>query len=431
LFHFSTQSDVRRSQQAIRHVDLAYSLIWIVGFGGLGVGARQLAHKQEEVNTGAASGRRREEEFRRILAGINGRYHELFEEAPVAYHEVGLDGTVVRVNKAECELLGYERQAIIGRPVWELVAPAERDNSREAVRRKLAGTGPLPVFERKYACADGAVLTLEIHENRMYDPNGCVIGIRSAMLDITGRKQKEKELARSTAELARSNAELEQFAYVASHDLQEPLRMVSSYTQLLARRYKGKLDPDADDFIAFAVDGAARMSRLINDLLLYSRVGSRGCQPCPTDADAALAKAQENVRAAIEESGAVIQRSPLPTVYADPGQLVQLFQNLLGNALKFRNGGPPKIGVDCEESPDEWRFSVRDNGIGIDPKYAIRIFQVFQRLHNQKEFPGTGIGLAICKKIAERHGGRIWVESQPGQGAAFYFTIRKQAENIL
>jgi light-regulated signal transduction histidine kinase (bacteriophytochrome) len=249
------------------------------------------------------------------------------------------------------------------------------------------------------------------------------------MLDITGRKEKEEELARRTAELARSNAELEQFAYVASHDLQEPLRMVSSYTQLLARRYSGKLDSDADEFIAFAVDGAARMSRLINDLLNYSRVGSRKCEFCPASADAALDTALANVRAAIEESGAVIRRSPLPTVDADPAQLIQIFQNLLGNAIKFRNGARPEIGVACEEAPAEWRFSVSDNGIGIDPKHAGRIFQVFQRLHNKKEYPGTGIGLAICKKIAERHGGVIWVASEPGFGATFHFTIRKKKED--
>jgi PAS domain S-box-containing protein len=398
------------SQNAeIRELGLSYSLIWLFGFGGLGMSARQLL--REHAKTDAA---------------VKERYQLLFEDAPVAYHEVALDGVVVAVNKAECELLGFEREAMIGRPVWDFVAPAEREISREAVQRKLAGTGPLPVFERLYARSDGTVLRLEVHENRMHGAKEDAVGIRSALLNITGRKEKEEELARRTAELARSNAELEQFAYVASHDLQEPLRMVASYTQLLARRYKGKLGPDADDFIAFAVDGAARMSQLINDLLAYSRVGSRKGEFRPTSADAALASALTNVRVAIKDSAAVIHHAPLPTVYADPVQLVQVFQNLLGNAMKFRNGAPPEIGVACEETPEEWCFSVRDNGIGIDPKYADRIFQVFQRLHNKEEYPGTGIGLATCKKIAERHGGRIWVVSQPGQGAAFHFTIRKK-----
>ncbi|MGA2152981.1 MAG: ATP-binding protein [Bryobacteraceae bacterium] len=237
-------------------------------------------------------------------------------------------------------------------------------------------------------------------------------------------------LRSQAAELSRSNAELEQFAYVASHDLQEPLRMVSSYTQLLARRYQGQLGEDADEFIAFAVDGAKRMQALINDLLAYSRVGTKGGELRLTDAEAAFSSALVNVRAAIEASGAVIRHSPLPTVYADPVQLVQVFQNLLGNAIKFHDSAPPEIGVACEDAPEEWCFSVCDNGIGIDPKYTDRIFQVFQRLHTRKDYPGTGIGLAICKKIAERHGGRIWVASQPGQGATFHFTIRKNGEHI-
>jgi light-regulated signal transduction histidine kinase (bacteriophytochrome) len=189
------------------------------------------------------------------------------------------------------------------------------------------------------------------------------------------------------------------------------------------------LGQDADEFIAFAVDGAKRMQALINDLLAYSRVGTKGGELRLTDAETAFSSALVNVRAAIEDSGAVIRHSPLPTVYADPVQLVQVFQNLLGNAIKFRDSRPPEIGVACEDAPEEWCFSVCDNGIGIDPKYTDRIFQVFQRLHTRKDYPGTGIGLAICKKIAERHGGRIWVASQPGQGATFHFTIRKNGEH--
>lgn len=233
----------------------------------------------------------------------------------------------------------------------------------------------------------------------------------------------QQSLEESIAELARSNADLQQFAYVASHDLQEPLRMIASYTQLLAKRYKGKLDADADDFIGYAVDGANRMQRLINDLLTYSRVTTQGNVFERVDCNQILEGALGNLRLAIEESGAVVTHDALPVVTADGKQLGQLFQNLIGNAIKFRGEEPPRVHVSAELRSNEWRFSVLDNGIGLDPQYAERIFVIFQRLHNREEYPGTGIGLALCKKIVERHGGRIWVESPVGRGAIFYFTL--------
>jgi light-regulated signal transduction histidine kinase (bacteriophytochrome) len=232
-----------------------------------------------------------------------------------------------------------------------------------------------------------------------------------------------KALEVSIAELARSNADLQQFAYVASHDLKEPLRMVASYTQLLARRYKGKLDSDADEFIRYAVDGANRMQWLINDLLAYSRVTVQDKVSEEVDCNSVLEEVLSDLRVAVEESRAVVTRAPLPTVMADRIQLGQLFQNLIGNAIKFHGKEPPQVHVSAERRPTEWLFSVRDNGVGLDPEYAERIFVIFQRLHNREEYPGTGIGLAICKKIVERHGGRIWVVSQTDQGATFHFTL--------
>jgi len=233
-------------------------------------------------------------------------------------------------------------------------------------------------------------------------------------------------LARTNAELARSNAELEQFAYVASHDLQEPLRMVASYAQLLGRRYEAKLDGDAREFMAYIVDGASRMKQLIEDLLAYSRVGTKGAEFKRVNAEDALKRALFNLRVAIQEAGAVVTNDPLPALSGDEVQLGQLLQNLMSNALKFRSDSVPRIHIGVTESAKEYTFEVRDNGIGIEPQYYERIFMVFQRLHNKGEYPGTGIGLAICKKVVERHGGRIWVESRPGAGSSFYFTLPKE-----
>jgi len=251
---------------------------------------------------------------------------------------------------------------------------------------------------------------------------GAVISFR----DVTERQRAASALAEKAQELARSNVELEQFAYVASHDLQEPLRMVSSYTQLLARRYKGKLGSDAEEFITYAVDGATRMQRLIQDLLAYSRVGTKGREFVPADCEVLLDRVLGDLKVAIEESGAMVTHDPLPIVRADETQIAQLMQNLIGNAIKFRNQEPPLVHVSSKRNGKAWIFSIRDNGIGIDPQYAERIFVIFQRLHKREEYPGTGIGLAVCKKIVERHGGRIWVESNSEKGATFYFTLPAQ-----
>jgi light-regulated signal transduction histidine kinase (bacteriophytochrome) len=236
-------------------------------------------------------------------------------------------------------------------------------------------------------------------------------------------RQAHADLEQQAAELSRSNDELQQFAYVASHDLQEPLRMISSYTQLLGRRYGDGFDENAKEFMGFIVEGAGRMKQLIEDLLAYSRVGTKGREFKAFPAESALERALANLRATAERSAAEVTHDRLPMVTGDEGQLAQVFQNLIGNAIKFRGEEAPRIHVSSRSADGEWVFSVRDNGIGFDPQYADRIFLVFQRLHNRAEYPGTGIGLAICKKIVDRHGGRIWVDSHPGTGSTFFFTI--------
>jgi len=258
-----------------------------------------------------------------------------------------------------------------------------------------------------------------------------------AIEDITERKRAERELKQAEAlkqaveALELSNRDLEQFAYVASHDLQEPLRMVASFTQLLAKRYQGKLDKDADEFIAYIVAGAERMQVLINDLLTYSRVDTRGESFEPIDSEAAFDQAIANLRVAIEKGEAVITHDPLPPLIADNSQIVRLFQNLLGNAIKFHGKEPPRIHVSARQENNEWVFSFRDNGIGIAPEYFDRVFVIFQRLHSREEYPGTGTGLAICKRIVERHGGRIWVESELNKGSTFYFAIPPAGDKQL
>lgn len=278
--------------------------------------------------------------------------------------------------------------------------------------RRLERTGP-----------DGT--TLAVWRNPL--PDG---GFVTTFTDISERKRAEevgeelnRKLTEQAEELKRSNAELEQFAYVASHDLQEPLRMVSSYCQLLQKRYADKLDEDANEFIQFAVEGAARMRHLINDLLRYSRVGTRGKPLQAIRCDQVVAEALANLSVAIEESGARITTGELPVVMGDPTQLVQLFQNLIGNAIKFRADRRPEIHIDAAPDGGDRVFSVRDNGIGIEMEFADRIFLIFQRLHNRTEYPGTGIGLALCKKIVVRHGGEIQVCSQPGTGSTFTFNL--------
>ena len=330
--------------------------------------------------------------------------------------------------------LSLHLQRVISRPILALVGTAKIVSERQdySVRaEKFSGdemgllTDALNQMLTQIQQRDAALQQARDELERRVEERTAELKKTNDSLqeEIAERKRAEEATALKARELERSNAELEQFAYVASHDLQEPLRMVASYVELLALRYRGRLDPDADEYIRFASNGAHRMQELIRDLLAYSRVGRRGKPFESTDCSAVCATALANLQVAIGESGAVITHDPLPTVMADATQLTQVFQNLIGNAIKFRGSEPPRIHLSARRQAAEWVFEIRDNGIGIDPKFSGRLFQIFQRLHGHDEYAGTGIGLALCKKIVERHGGRIGVESAPGRGSTFSFTI--------
>lgn len=294
---------------------------------------------------------------------------------------------------------------------------------RELLEDILPGTTSFDDFEVEHVFPGIGRRVMLLNARKIYRKTNHVKLILLAIEDITERKCIEEALVRQAKELVRSNTELERFAYVTSHDLQEPLRMVSSYVQLLENRYKDKLDADANEFIGYAVDGVNWMQTLIDALLTYAHVGTQAKAFELSDCNKVVARALLNLQVAIQEHKAEVTYGPMLSVMADSSQLEQLFQNLIGNAIKFQGKEPPRVHIAVEEKDNDWLFSVKDNGIGIDPKSSERIFEIFQRLHSRKAYPGTGIGLAICKKIVERHGGRIWVESMPGQGSTFYFTI--------
>jgi PAS domain S-box-containing protein len=353
------------------------------------------------------------------------KYRGLLEAAPDAMLVVNQAGEVVLLNVRAEKQFGYRRDELVGQQVKNVIPEGfvERllavgtGSTTEALAQQI-GTG----IELSGRCKDGSEFPVEIMMSPLESAEGILV--TAAIRDITERKKSEEHLLKTVGELKRSNDELQQFAYVSSHDLQEPLRMVSSYTQLLAKRYKGRLDSDADEFITFAVDGCNRMQGLIQDLLAYSRAGTNGKALCKVSGEDVLQKALTDLRMTIKQSGAVVTHDTLPAVRADETQLTQVFQNLIGNAIKYRSAEVPRVHVSATRNGgNEWTFSVRDNGLGIDPQYFERIFILFQRLHGRDEFEGTGIGLAICKKILERLGGRIWVESQPEKGSTFYFAL--------
>jgi PAS domain S-box-containing protein len=337
-------------------------------------------------------------------------------------------GNHILVNRAALKMLGYTSEDLMDRHSHSIWHHTRADGApypeSECKIYKTARDGiSRHVDDEVFWTREGSPVPVEYITTPIYEATG-IVGTVVTFRDIRERKRAEEERERLVAELERSNRELEQFAYAASHDLQEPLRMVSSYVQLLARKYKGQLDDQADKYIAFSVDGANRMQKLIEGLLTFSRITSRGGRFGPVDANAVFAGAVANLATAISESRATVTKEDLPVVFGDEIQLMQLLQNLIGNAIKFRKPGIlPLVQVSAAKKGEDWIFSVRDNGIGIEPRFHDRIFQIFQRLHSREDYPGTGIGLALCRRIVERHHGRIWIDSVPGQGTAFFFAI--------
>ena len=349
------------------------------------------------------------------------KYRNIVETANEGILIIDNEALVTYANKKLTDMLGYSLEEGIGRPIWGFVS----DKSEEVVKLNLEKNrqGINDSYELQLIKKDGSFLWTHLSYKALFNKDGKFVGSLSMLTDITERKTAEETLKSKLEELAVSNAELEQFAYVSSHDLQEPLRMITSYLQLLQMRYQGNLDDKADKYINFAVDWASRMQNLIHALLEFSRVSTRNRELEPTNCKFILNQALSNLKLMIRDNKATISHDPLPEVIADPTQLGQVFQNLIFNGIKFHREEAPKIHISAEIKASEWVFSVQDNGIGIDPKYSERIFEIFKRLHKREEYSGTGIGLAVCKRIIERHGGHIWVESEVGKGSTFYFTL--------
>jgi len=390
--------------------------------------AQTIANNQQELQRLNTQLERRVEERTRELQESEQRFRVIFEQAAVGVAQItSRSGEFVRINQRYCDILGYSQDEMLGRTFQEVTHSKNLPEDVNNMDCLLKGEIEKFSMEKHYTRKDGTTIWVNLFVSPMWQPGEEPSYHISVMEDVTERKMIEMEILQQRAELARSNADLQQFASVAAHDLQEPLRMVSSYTKLLGKRYVGKLDADADEFIAYAVDGANRMQTLIRDLLEYSRVGKGKLHMSMIDCEEVVVQAVRNLQTLISERHAQMVWENLPHVRADISRLTQVFQNLFANAMKFCDAATiPRITVCAESRTMDWLFSVQDNGIGIKPEHSTKIFEVFQRLHNRTQYSGTGIGLALCKRIVEDHGGQIWVESTPEKGSTFFFTIAKE-----
>lgn len=406
-----------RSEHRFVHAD--GSIVWVLGEGST-------VHEEDGAVIGVVGtltdvteDKLKEAQFRLVV-----------EAAPCGMLMINTEGQITLVNAQIEALFGYSRSDLIGHHIETLIPVRFRHGHGEMRKGFSHAPYTRPMGLGRYLFGlrkNGTEFPVEVGLNPIQIEGG--VNVLATVVDITERTRVEQQLEQQAEDLTRSNHELEQFAYVASHDLQEPLRMVSSYCELLSRRYKGKIDQDADEFIDFAVDGAKRMKTLIDDLLTYSRTGRQTEEFTAIDATESVRAAISNLQITISEAEAVVHCDPLPTVMADSTQLIQVFQNLIGNAIKFRGKQSPTIRISAREISGDsgishWQFSIQDNGIGFDQQYCDQVFIIFQRLHTRAEHPGNGLGLAIVKKIVERHGGRIWVESTPGIGTTFFFSLR-------
>jgi len=335
-----------------------------------------------------------------------------------------LNGVITSWNKSAERLFGYTAAEAVGQPVARLLIPPDRQDEEPKILARLRNGERVDHFETKRMRRDGTLIDISLTISPVKDPNGAIIGASKIARDISEQIRNQKALKQANDSLTRSNADLEHFAWSASHDLQEPLRMVSTYSEMLRRKFGNQLGPTGDEYIGYLVDGAKRMEQLLRDLRAYTHIAVAADAPVPVSSpETAIERSLANLKAAIDESGAEITFDPLPPVRVHEFQLEQLFQNIIGNAIRYRSNQRPRIHAGAEPEGDAWRFFVQDNGIGIEPQYKEQIFGIFKRLHSSADYPGTGMGLAICQRIVERTGGRIWVESELGRGSTFFFTL--------